>query len=326
MKVIVGFDSSSASDYIFQDMQLAGLPPDVDITIVSATDIEPFGDGSGEEFGGMLDPTNPVWQREISAEERGYLETMLKNAHRMAEAKTRELTAGVSEAAARVRELFPSSTVNEVVSMGSPYTAITREARNRNADLIIVGSQNASALKRFFLGSVSQKIVQQAEISVRIARAHMDFTNAAPRIIIGYDGSSDGDHAVEAVARRTWPEGTTVCVLTVAEEKNLAPMILARMAKKDAALQAGSDMPQDLVTSLALQASERLKAAGLETIAMGMVGDPKVALPEKAEEWKADTIFIGCKGHRAQKEEALGAVAHVVTTRAACSVEVVRAK
>lgn len=325
MKIIIGFESLEASDYIFADLKAAGLPADAEFTIISATDMEPVAPAEQEAFTEMLDPQNAVWQREISPDERAYLEAMLKNARQTSEEKTRELSEREEHAADTLRILFPSATVKTSVQMGSPYGAITSQAAAQDADLIVVGSQNASALTRFFLGSVSQKVVTQSDRSVRIARAHRTPTSQQPRIIVGYDGSVDSDHAIAEVARRSWPPGTQVKVVVVAEQKSVGSMLLRRSLWSQSSTGGVADVASEsLVKGLAEAAAGRLREAGINADAIGVVGDPKNAISTMAEEWQADSIFIGAKGHRASLTESLGAVAYVLSTRAHCSVEVVR--
>lgn len=53
---------------------------------------------------------------------------------------------------------------------GSPRLVILDEAKEWNADLIVVGSHGYSAWGRFLLGSVSQSIVSHAKCSVEVVR------------------------------------------------------------------------------------------------------------------------------------------------------------
>src|SRR5690606_12673852 len=122
-------------------------------------------------------------------------------------------------AAHELQRLFPNATVEYKVVMGSPFEAIAAGVQQTNADLIILGSQNASSLSRFFLGSVSQKVLNFATRPVRIARAQAKRNNTVPRLMIAFDGSPDSRRAVTAVASRVWPAGTQADVITVDEPR-----------------------------------------------------------------------------------------------------------
>ncbi len=53
---------------------------------------------------------------------------------------------------------------------GSPGRAIAEVAKERKADLVVVGSHGRTGMKRLLLGSVAEKVVRLCECSVFIAR------------------------------------------------------------------------------------------------------------------------------------------------------------
>jgi nucleotide-binding universal stress UspA family protein len=53
---------------------------------------------------------------------------------------------------------------------GDPAHRLLEVAEEREADLIVVGSQGLSAIDRFLLGSVSEKVLRYAECSVLVVR------------------------------------------------------------------------------------------------------------------------------------------------------------
>ena len=54
---------------------------------------------------------------------------------------------------------------------GDPAEAILDTATEVNADLIVVGNRGLSGIRRFLLGSVSQKVSEHASCNVMIVRA-----------------------------------------------------------------------------------------------------------------------------------------------------------
>jgi nucleotide-binding universal stress UspA family protein len=54
---------------------------------------------------------------------------------------------------------------------GDPAEAILDTASELNADLIVVGNRGLSGIRRFLLGSVSQKVSEHASCNVMIVRA-----------------------------------------------------------------------------------------------------------------------------------------------------------
>jgi nucleotide-binding universal stress UspA family protein len=56
--------------------------------------------------------------------------------------------------------------VETIVREGYPATAIEEEARDRNADLVVIGTRGHSGLKHLLLGSVAERVVQKAPCPV----------------------------------------------------------------------------------------------------------------------------------------------------------------
>ncbi len=57
-----------------------------------------------------------------------------------------------------------------VVREGDPRAVIVDEAKEWNADLIVVGSHGYTGLKRWLIGSVAQSVVSHAPCSVEVVR------------------------------------------------------------------------------------------------------------------------------------------------------------
>jgi nucleotide-binding universal stress UspA family protein len=62
--------------------------------------------------------------------------------------------------------------VETVVREGYPATAIEEEARDRNVDLVVIGTRGHSGLKHLLLGSVAERVVQKAPCPVLAVKKH----------------------------------------------------------------------------------------------------------------------------------------------------------
>jgi nucleotide-binding universal stress UspA family protein len=60
--------------------------------------------------------------------------------------------------------------VDEIAQLGHPADEIMKVADRQKADLIVVGAKGLGAVARFFLGSVSTKLVQHSTCSVLVVR------------------------------------------------------------------------------------------------------------------------------------------------------------
>ncbi len=70
-----------------------------------------------------------------------------------------------------VREEWKGVDAEAAASTGDPAAEILREAKDFGADLIVLGTHSRSTLERFFLGSVTQKIVERATCPVLTVRS-----------------------------------------------------------------------------------------------------------------------------------------------------------
>lgn len=60
------------------------------------------------------------------------------------------------------------------VMFGEPYSIITEIAKKENFDLIIMGSRGFSKIKRFFVGSVTQRVISEAPCPVLVIRSDFE--------------------------------------------------------------------------------------------------------------------------------------------------------
>jgi nucleotide-binding universal stress UspA family protein len=224
-------------------------------------------------------------------------------------------------ASRRLQTIFPTWDVRAEALVGSPASAILNKADEWKPDLIVAGSHGRSALGRFIMGSVSQKIVTEAHCSVRVARGRGIDAGAPARILLGFDGSLDARAAVRTIASRAWPEKSAIRVLavlapTISDFTSL-PLTPEQIAQREASAR---EWMQRQVEA----AVEELRSSGLAVTPVITAGDPKQVLLDAADGWDADCLFIGARGHNRLVRFMLGSVATAVATRARCSVEVVR--
>jgi nucleotide-binding universal stress UspA family protein len=311
MKLLIAYDGSECAEAALDDLQLAGLPRDAEARVVSVTELwlpPPLPSAVEVVEGALAAHTPAELQREY-----------MKDSSPVLEAR------GLAESArARLRKNFPGWEVRAESYYGSPARELLRVADEWEPHLVVVGSHGRSALGRFVLGSVSQKVLNEARSSVRVARGRIELEPRSCRILVGVDGSPGSEAAVRGVAARVWPKGSAARVLIVDDaldfgfvERLVPPLgeVVERENKEEAA------WVQETVDHAVM----RLSAAGLSTSSVVTTGDPRRVLVEEAERWRADCIFVGSHrfGNRVERF-LLGSVAAAVAARAHCSVEVTR--
>lgn len=311
MKVLIGYDGSECADAALDDLTQAGLPPVGEAHIMSVAEV-------------WLPPPPPS-SYEILEEARtagSPAELQRDFAKRCAAAK--EMLALAERACDRVQTRFPDWKVSADSSCGSPAWELVAKADQWKPDLIVVGSHGRTGLGRFVLGSVSQRVLTEALCSVRIARGRVDEPQSAVRIIVGTDGSPASDEALRAVGARKWPAGSEVRVVLV--DDPLAPEFLGKLIPPlGKTLEEDRRDARDWVKEITNRSIDVLRAADVKVDCVVREGDPKRELPQAAEEWGADCIFVGSAGFSNRFERfVLGSVSAAVAARAHCSVEVVR--
>ncbi len=61
-------------------------------------------------------------------------------------------------------------TINKIIKGGSAHPVIAEEAANGKYDLIVMGHRGLNPVKRFFMGSVAKRVIEDAPCSVLIVK------------------------------------------------------------------------------------------------------------------------------------------------------------
>lgn len=306
MKVLIAYDGSSSAQAALEELRRAGLPREVEAIVLSVinVDLPPAPD-----FVAAMSVNDRI-STLLRARAQAHYDVVMKERQRALFAVNGALRLA-RQAAEQIRSEFPTWDVRAEADADSPASAVIKKADDWGADLIVVGTEGRSALGRLFLGSVSQKVVNEAGCSVRVVRSQPHKGDSPVRIVVGLDGSTFAENAARAVAKRSWPAGSEVrlvtairpfaqCAITPDEQRNRA----AGMQKAVGAM---------------------LREAGLSVASVIEEGDAKSVLVAEAESWRADSIFVGSRGlDSAFKRFLLGSVSSAVVANASCSVEVVR--
>jgi len=145
------------------------------------------------------------------------------------------------------------------------------------------------------------------------------------KILLAIDGSPCSNAAVEEVARRPWPEGSTVKVLTAVETTPSVPITPEVWALPPNYFEELDGALRQQGRNVLEHALQKLKSnKTFLTDAILAPGSPRPTILDEAEQWGADLIVMGSHGYGALKRFLLGSVSQAVVSHAKCSVEVVR--
>jgi nucleotide-binding universal stress UspA family protein len=296
MKILIGYDGSECAKAALDDLRLAGLPAEAETIVLSVADVWLWPD---DESG------PPPVKVDMIGLEKARSEAL----------KAVERAQGLAvEARDSLKKQFAGWDVRAESEADSPAWALIKRADQWEPDLTVVGSHGRSALGRFVLGSVSQKVLNESGRPVRIARGRANRGDSPPRIVIGTDGSRWADTAIQTVADRNWPAGTEVRLVAVPElTLFVTPEWVADLSEDE-----------QIWARKVIESGEiKLRDAGLAVSSLIKRGDAKRTLVQEAEAWRADCVFLGARGVRGVGRLFLGSVSSAVAARAHCSVEVV---
>lgn len=310
MKILIAYDGSDCANAALEDLQRAGLPRVAEVLIMSVADVflPPASNSEPAPPAEVPVAVQRAWHQATHA---------LEEAHALAQ-----------QACTHLLTFFPDWEVRAEACADSPAWAVIKKAEDWQPDLIVVGSHGRSAIGRFLLGSVSHKILTEVHSSVRVGRSPRQTSTTPVRLVIGMDGSPDAEAAVQAVATREWPAGSAVRLVTALDARMCTSLAFMRPAG-DMGIEGengleGNDVDERAWMSQRVEAlAAPLHTRGLTVSSSITEGDPKDVLPEEAERWGADSIFVGARGLSRVERFLLGSVSAAVVARAHCSVEVV---
>ena len=210
-----------------------------------------------------------------------------------------------------------------LVTIGNTSDEIARQAHDYGVDLVITATHGRSGLKRFFLGSVTERLMRVLPCPLLILRGHEEQIDAyTPRqfpfkkILVGCDFSADAHLALEyslSMAQEFESELHLVHVVEPSGYKNLfrVPQSSGEKFKQDL-----YDMIKDKLNSLVPE--EALDWIRLDTRLL--VGKPYAELVRYAGMNDIDLIALGIRGHGMVEELLVGSTTDRVIRQAPCPV------
>jgi nucleotide-binding universal stress UspA family protein len=209
-----------------------------------------------------------------------------------------------------------------LVTLGNTTEEISRLVVDFNADLVITATHGRSGLKRFFLGSVTERLMRTLPCPLLVLRGAEEGATVEPanfpfqRILVGCDFSADSDLAFEnslSMAQEFEAELHMVHVVEPSGYKDLFKM----------PAESGEKFKQDLYDMIkerlrAMVPEEAMNWLTLETHLL--VGKPYAEIIRYAEINEIDLIVLGIRGHGMVEDILMGSTTDRVIRRAPCPV------
>ena len=196
---------------------------------------------------------------------------------------------------------------------GGPADNILQYIKQHRPDLVIMATHGRGGLTRWWLGSVSEKIVSQSEVPVLLIHSkHAQEIDNGKRISFKHilaplDGSEIGEAALSdaiAIASKT---GATISLLHVIPEPHAveAKMLGEELGRVSKAMHtAGEDYLEKICTQVSKE--------GINVTARIVEGDPAECIIELAQHDSVDLIAMATHGRSGMARWVLGSVADKV--------------
>jgi nucleotide-binding universal stress UspA family protein len=208
---------------------------------------------------------------------------------------------------------------------GGVAKTIIDHAKQWEADLLIIGSNESRGLASFFLGSTASEVIRHAPCTVEIIKkTHVEPKNREEgmKILLATDGSSCSIAAAHAITEREWSPGSEIKVINVipASIAAIEPLPGIRFIGTDLT---GQNYLVEPIEEVLMPATRIIEEAGLPVSQKLLFGNPKQVIIEHAKDWHADLIVVGSHGRRGLARIFEGSVSEAVAMHAPCAVVVV---
>lgn len=165
-----------------------------------------------------------------------------------------------------------------------------------DADLLVVGSRGRSALAEIVLGSVGSYCVKHGKLPVIVVPPDAPVDGSVDRVVVGVDGSPNGQAALDWALGHVADGGTVVVV----HSYQLVPY------PPEVAHPALELLEQEAATRLDAALDGVVPQRGVTIEREVRLGDPRNVLVELAKD--ADLLVIGARGHKGVAYLLLGSV------------------
>ena len=213
------------------------------------------------------------------------------------------------------------------VLFGDPAANILEYAHKRHSNLVVMATHGNSGLKRWWLGSVFEKVISQSAVPIlgvhskHVKEIDRDRKIAFQSILAPLDGSDIGEsalHDVEAVALKT---GASIILLHVIPEPHIIEARILGPEFRDF-VKAMHDAGEKYLNRV----NKRLTEKGINVTLKIVSGDPATKIIEQAKHEKADLIAMSTHGRSGIARWVLGSVADKILHESKLPMWLVRPK
>lgn len=224
------------------------------------------------------------------------------------------------KACVQTKEMLTSEFGIEVQSLlceGDPPTVIVDIAREKKADLIVLGTYGRKGINRLLMGSVTSQVIVNSHADVLIVKKHCtECTGVYSSVLVPFEASESGKKALTRACSLAKIDGAEVTVLYVIPRyEEMIGFFKTDSIKRSLLKEAQkiTDGAKDLAFS-----------QGVSVKTMIEEGQAAEKIIEAAKNNKNDLIVMGSHGYRGVNRAIMGSTAERVIIHAGCPILVAR--
>jgi len=297
MKMLIAVDGSEFAEWSVQMLEaIAGRPPDR-VTLLHVVDSASLKSSA----------------RKHAALSKQAIAAMTKAGDQML-----RRFEGVAKLALKQASTKPHTSIETVLAHGRVADTMTKVAKQKKVDLLVVGSRGLSDAEHYLLGSVSRKVSALAPCPVLVVKRPL---RELGHVLFAADTSKYSEGACSFLCKRFLPDSAHVTVLSVVEPAvtELATKYLSR------------EQVEQISAPKRLAAEQMVEKLRTRFLADNYAVSTKVhldhvtdALIRQAASRDVDLLVAGSRGLTGSERLQLGSVSETLLKYAACSVLIVR--
>ena len=200
--------------------------------------------------------------------------------------------------------------VEEKCVVGAPAEEIVKEIGAYKPDLVVMGAQGKTNVKKLFMGSVTNAVLAGCDTPVLLVREKPAPAQDALRVGIAVDGSEYSLKAIEWIGknRELFGNKADFEVLSAVEDF-YADLMTAANDAPTVSMEDAEKYEQQEFEYATARAIPALQDIGVQPRAVRLVGNPGDAIARYANKEKLDLVVMGSHGFTNFKSAVLGSVA-----------------
>lgn len=206
---------------------------------------------------------------------------------------------------------------DELVCEGDPAEVVVNIAREKQADLIAMGTYGRKGLKRLLMGSVTSAVIVHSPCDVLVVKKPCtECTGSYCSVLLPFDGSEFSRNALKKACQLSKVDGCAVTVLYVIPRYEEMIGFFRTKSIKESLMQE-ADKIIDAAREIASAEGVTIRTQ----IGEGAAGEEIV---KTAEHLENDLIMMGTYGWRGVNKAIMGSTTERVIMHASCPVLAVR--